>query len=124
MLTPVSERMEAYSAKVAEGTDYASPATVAKRALLLRKMRRECRRQVSYLAQTKTILGDEGISVIKLPFYMAFAHELGLVVDKMTAETARIEAMVLIGKWVARDLLQTILVRIRDEVFNLGAPAD
>jgi hypothetical protein len=114
--------MEAYAAKMHAGTDYVAPITASKLALMLRKMRAVCSRQVMYLGQCKAVLSGEGVSIIQYPFYLSFAHETAALAETCSGETLAVAVATNIGKWSARGLTQAVLETIRTQVFNIGAP--
>ncbi len=74
-------------------------------------------------AQVRQVLDGESLSLRDYPFYLAFAREVwskernGLSGGSLSREVA-----VLIQKWVGRGLSQTILERIRNEVFSIAPP--
>jgi len=76
-----------------------------------------------YLTQTKQVLAGEGVSSIAYAGYCAFAGEMAMTRNKLGGgESLAIEAQTLVAKWVARGLDQTVLEKIRTDVFNIGAP--
>ncbi len=74
--------------------------------------------------QVKQVLDAEGVSIITYPFYLNFGREMWhLQRINLSGESLAVEAATLIGKWVARGLSQSVLERIRTQVFNIGAPS-
>jgi hypothetical protein len=74
-------------------------------------------------AEVKQVLDGEGISVILYPFYLNFGRELWrLQRNNLSGESLAVEAQTLIQKWVARGLGQTVLEKIRTDVFTIPAP--
>ena len=71
----------------------------------------------------RTVLNAAGVPTIMYPFYLNFGRELYARVRRgMAGESLRQEAAVLIAKWVAQTLTQSVLEAIRDDVFSIGAP--
>jgi len=75
-------------------------------------------------SQVKQTLDASGVSVIQYPFYLDFGRELWHMTHQteMSGESAAQEAAVLIAKWVARGLTQSVCQAVRTQVFNIGAP--
>ena len=74
--------------------------------------------------QVKQVCDLSGVTVVHYPFYLDFGRELWHITHEteMSGESAAQEATVLIAKWVARGLTQSVLQAIRTQVFNIGAP--
>ncbi len=73
--------------------------------------------------QVKQVLDSSGVPTRDYPSYLAFGRELWALGRKeISGESAAQEAAVLIAKWVARGLTQSVLQAIRTDVFNIGAP--
>jgi len=74
--------------------------------------------------QVKQVLDLSGVTVIHYPFYLDFGRELWHITHEteMSGESAAQEAAVMIAKWTARGLLQSVLETVRTQVFNIGAP--
>jgi hypothetical protein len=73
--------------------------------------------------QVKQTIDASGVSVIQYPFYLCFGREMWSKCRKeMSGESLAQEAAVLVAKWVARGLTQSVLQAIRTQVFNVGAP--
>ncbi|MCX6842839.1 MAG: hypothetical protein NTX53_11210 [candidate division WOR-3 bacterium] len=79
---------------------------------------------VSMELQVKQTCDASGVSVIQYPFYLDFGRELWHITHEteMSGESAAKEAAVLITKWTARGLTQSVLQAIRTQVFNIAAP--
>jgi hypothetical protein len=79
---------------------------------------------VSMELQVKQTCDASGVSVIQYPFYLDFGRELWHITHEteMSGESAAQEAAVLITKWTARGLTQSVLQAIRTQVFNIAAP--
>ena len=74
--------------------------------------------------QVKQVLDGEGISIIQYPFYLSFARELWrLKRMDVSGDALAAEAAIMVGKWTARGLTQTVLETIRTQVFDIAAPA-
>jgi len=72
---------------------------------------------------TQQILDVEGVPTIYYPYYYACARALDkLQRQGFAGETMAIEAALLIGLWVGRGLIQSVLETIRTQVFNVAAP--
>jgi hypothetical protein len=73
--------------------------------------------------QVKQTCDASGVSVIQYPYYLCFGREMWAMIRReMSGESAAQAAAVLIAKWVARGLTQSVLQAVRTQVFNVGAP--
>ncbi len=73
--------------------------------------------------QVKQVCDSSGVPTIQYPFYLCFGREMWSLTRKdVSGESMAQEAAVLIAKWVARGLTQSVLQAIRTDVFNVGAP--
>ena len=73
---------------------------------------------------TKQILDDAGVSTINYPFYYSFARKLDkLKRNGISGEALAVEAALILGLWVGRGLVQSVLETIRMQVFNIGPPS-
>ena len=73
--------------------------------------------------QVKQVCDGAGVPTIMYPFYLNFGRELWALSRKeISGESLAQEAAVLIAKWVARGLTQSVLQAIRTDVFNVAAP--
>jgi hypothetical protein len=73
--------------------------------------------------QVRQVLNGAGASTIQYPFYLCFGREIwARIRNGMDGESLAQEAAVLIAKWVARGLTQSVLETIRTDVFNVSAP--
>ena len=70
----------------------------------------------------KQVLNGEGVSVSDVADYLNFGREMWSKSRKYSGETLAIEAQTLIQKWVARGQSQTVLEKIRTDVFSVPAP--
>jgi hypothetical protein len=78
---------------------------------------------VSMETQVKQVLDTEGVATIDYPSYLAYGRELWKLTRKEISGTSmQLEALVLLNKWVARGLTQSVLEAIRLQVFNISAP--
>ena len=74
--------------------------------------------------QVKQTCDAAGAPTIQYPFYLCFGREIWALTRKdISGESMAQEAAVLIAKWVARGLTQSVLEGIRTDVFNVAAPA-
>lgn len=74
-------------------------------------------------AEVKQVLDGSGIATIMYPFYLAYGRELfRLQRNGISGESLALEAQVLLNKWVARGLTQSVLEAVRTQVFNIAAP--
>jgi hypothetical protein len=71
---------------------------------------------------TKIILGEENIPTPLIPAYLNFARQIWKIRNKFSAEILKTEADIMLYKWTRRSLKESVLVRIRDEIFTLQAP--
>jgi len=72
--------------------------------------------------EVRQVLNSDGISMIQYPYYLAFGRQLWKLTQRVSGESAAIEAQTIIAKWVARGLDQTVLEKIRTDVFGILAP--
>ena len=73
--------------------------------------------------QVKQTCDAAGVSSIQYPFYLCFGRELwSRLRHEMSGESLAQAAAVLVAKWVARGLTQSVLETIRTGVFNVGPP--
>ena len=74
--------------------------------------------------QVKQVLDLQGVATIHYPYYLGFGREVWSLQQKgVSGESLAIEVAVLIDKWVARGLTQSVLETVRTDVFNVSAPA-
>jgi len=71
---------------------------------------------------TKTILGQENVPTPLIPAYLAYARQIWKIRNKFSAEILKTEADIMLYKWTRRSLKESVLIRIRDEIFTLEAP--
>lgn len=73
--------------------------------------------------QVKQVLDTEGVPTITYPFYLNYGRELwALQRRQISGTTLQLEALVLLNKWVARGLTQSVLEAVRLQAFNISAP--
>jgi len=73
--------------------------------------------------QVRQTCDASGVPTIQYPFYLCFGREVwALTRREISGESLAQEVAVLIAKWVARGLTQSVLQAIRSDVFNVGAP--
>ena len=70
----------------------------------------------------KQVLNGEGVSVSDVPDDLNFGREMWSKTQKYAGETMAQECAVLVAKWVARGLDQTVLEKVRTDVFSVSAP--
>ena len=70
----------------------------------------------------KQTLNASGVSVSSVAQYLAAGRQMWKACQNYAGETLAQECAVLISKWVARGLTQAVLMAIRTDVFNVGAP--
>lgn len=71
----------------------------------------------------KQVCDAAGVPTITLPFYLDFGREMFKKGRQdISGETLALFAAVMIAKWVARGLTQSVLQSIRTDVFNIAAP--
>jgi hypothetical protein len=95
-----------------------------KRPDMLPRMGSQTAAIVSMEGQVKQTCDAAGVSVITYPFYLDFGREMWRMTHEreMSGESAAQAAAVLIAKWVARGLSQSVCQAIRTQVFNVSAP--
>ena len=73
--------------------------------------------------EVKQVLDGEGVSMAVYSQYLCFGREVWSLQRKnVSGETLAIEAANLVTKWTNRGLDQTVLEKIRTDVFNVGSP--
>ncbi len=104
-------------------SDYFPEITLAQAESMKVKYYRTRTAQNYYLTQTKQVLSAEGVSSILYGAYCAFAGEVAASREKLGGgESFAIEVATHIAKWAARGCVQSVLEKIRTQVFNTGAP--
>jgi hypothetical protein len=74
-------------------------------------------------SQVKQTCDASGVPTIQYPFYLCFGREIWAKIRKeMSGESLAQEVAILVTKWTARGLTQSVLQAIRTQVFNVGAP--
>ena len=71
---------------------------------------------------TKIILGEENIPTPLIPAYLNYARQIWKIRNKFSAEILKTEADIMLYKWTRRSLQESVLIRIRDQIFTLQAP--
>ena len=71
---------------------------------------------------TKIILGEENIPTPLIPAYLNYDRQIWKIRNKFSAEILKTEADIMLYKWKRRSLQESVLIRIRDQVFTLEAP--
>jgi hypothetical protein len=94
-----------------------------KRADMLARVQTRFTSLASMENQVKQTLDAAGVATIQYPFYLCFGREMWSLQDReISGESLAKEAAVLIAKWVARGLTQSVLQAVRTQVFNVSAP--
>jgi hypothetical protein len=76
------------------------------------------------LNQVRQVLFGHGVSTITFAYYHAFSRELGkLTRMELSPDSRECEYAIKLAKWVARGLLQPVLLDIGKNVFNLQMPS-
>jgi len=74
-------------------------------------------------AQIRSDLNGSGVPTIQYPFYLNFGREIWALQRRgIAGESAAQEVAVLVAKYVAMGLAQSVLQSVRHEVFNVNAP--
>jgi hypothetical protein len=122
MATDPTTRVENWNAKF--DTDRVKAILDTKRPKMLEHMTTKTTALVAMEGQVKQVLDGEGVSIIQYPFYLSFGREMWRLQNnqEMSGESYAIEAATLIQKWVARGLSQTVLEKIRTDVYSVPAP--
>jgi len=71
---------------------------------------------------TMTILGQENSPTPLIPAYLAYARQVWKLRNKYSAQILITEADIILDKWKRRTLQESVLIRIRNEIFTLKAP--
>ena len=95
-----------------------------KRADMLSRLQAQVTSIASMETQVKQVCDLAGCSVIQYAYYLDFGRELWKMTHEreLSGEAAAQAAAVLIAKWVARGLTQSVCETIRTGVFNISAP--
>ncbi|MBN2537791.1 hypothetical protein JXB37_05895 [candidate division WOR-3 bacterium] len=122
MATDPTRRIENWDTKF--DTDRVKAILDAKRPKMLEHVSSVVPALASMEGQVKQVLDGEGVSIILYPFYLAFGREMWRLQhnQEMSGESYAVEAQTLIQKWVARGLSQTVLEKMRSDVFSVPAP--
>lgn len=62
-------------------------------------------------------------STLLVGMYLNFARQLWKLTERFSGELANAQCDIILSKWVASGLTQSVLEDIRDNVFGLAAPA-
>jgi hypothetical protein len=71
---------------------------------------------------TKLILGEANVPTPLIPAYLNFARQVWKIRNKFSAEILKTETDIMLYKWTRRQLQESVLIRIRNEIFTLEAP--
>ncbi|MEO0108271.1 MAG: hypothetical protein ABIK62_03760 [candidate division WOR-3 bacterium] len=71
---------------------------------------------------TREILGEYNVPSISYPFYLNFARQVWKARRRFTGETLKTEVQILVDKWKARRLDESVLDEIRSRVFTISKP--
>jgi len=71
---------------------------------------------------TKVILGEANVPTPLIPAYLNFARQVWKIRNKFSAEILKTETDIMLYKWTRRQLQESVLIRIRNEIFTLEAP--
>jgi hypothetical protein len=71
---------------------------------------------------TMIILGEENSPTPLIPAYLAYARQIWKLRNQYSAQILITEADIMLYKWKRRSLQESILIRIRNEIFTLKAP--
>ena len=67
----------------------------------------------------RTVLCTAGVPPMLFVFYLDYARELWKLTNRVSGDSAAVEAAALAAKWVARGLSADILRRVAYEVFSI-----
>jgi hypothetical protein len=71
----------------------------------------------------KQVCDGAGVPTIQYPFYLSFGREMFRLQNReISGESLALEAAVLIAKWKARGLTESVLQAIRTDAFSVSAP--
>ena len=71
---------------------------------------------------TKVILGEAIVQTPLIHAYLNFARQVWKIRNKFSAEILKTETDIMLYKWTRRQLQESVLIRIRNEIFTLEAP--
>ncbi len=71
---------------------------------------------------TKLLISDEGVGSALFVSYLNYARQIWKIKNTFTSKTLKIEADIMLYKWVRRGLDENILKRIRNQIFTLDEP--
>ena len=94
---------------------------------LMEMMKSQVEEQFPLLEQmenrVKVVLDSEGLSTTQYPFYLNFGRQCYKLSRQFAGGTLLNRVNIVLERWVADGYIQSILERIRDEIFTLTAPA-
>lgn len=71
---------------------------------------------------TKLLISDEGVGSALFVSYLNYARQIWKIKNTFTSKTLKIEADIMLYKWVRRGLDENVLKRIRNQIFTLDEP--
>jgi hypothetical protein len=70
----------------------------------------------------KQVIDSEGVSPKDVPSYLNVGRQLWKACGKYSGETLKIKAAIVLGRWIADGLAQSVCEAIRTEVFHIDRP--
>jgi len=117
---PPNERLENYDLKF--DSEVIKQQTDKRRARMLAKQQEAQAELCSLETRCKELLGAMGVQPHLYIAYLNFCREVWKKTRQFTGRTLEQEAMVIQGKWEARELKPEVMDRLRHEVFTLKDP--
>jgi len=122
MTNDPSQRIQKWDAKF--NTERVKGALDASRARMLVNVQAVFPQLTAMELQVKQVLDGLGISTALYGLYMSFAREIWSKQRRgISGESLAQACATLVAKWVAMGLTQTVLERIRSDVFTVPPPA-
>lgn len=118
---PPNERLENYDLKF--DSEVIKQQTDRRRARMLAKQQEAQTLLCALETRCKEVLGTMGVQPHLYIAYLNFCREVWKKTRRFTGRTLEQEAMVIQGKWEARELNPEVMDRLRHEVFTLKDPA-
>ena len=116
-----TRRIEAWRAKATP--DRTKSVLDVRHADMQRRYEEVMERLCSMETQVRETLNQAGVHTSLYVPYLNYGRQLWkLTRQEISGESMKLAAKVLLDKWVARGLTQTVFEAIRTQVFNVGVP--
>jgi hypothetical protein len=121
MRKTVSQRLANYVASIQP--DHLKSQIEQKRDAMIARMTEVIGEQAQIENLVTGVLADEDVVTILYPAYLCYGRELAAKQRRFKGgKGLNKEAAVVLAKWLARGLVESVLVRIRNDVFSIPEP--